>query len=100
MGGWGADAHHQGGPGGRGGPQGGRAVGQCHLDVQPIDATALDTQLPVVQLRSVQEGAAQGRASQPVQPAVLPRSWRQSVREEGRRRFRETARAQMSKIPV
>lgn len=61
----GADAHRQGGPVARGGPQGGRTVGQCHLDVQPIDATASHTQLPVVQLGSMQEGAAQGGASQP-----------------------------------
>lgn len=76
-GGRGADAHGQAGPSGSGGPGGGGAVGQRHLDVQSIDAIALDTQLPLVELRSVHERAAQGGAPLPVQPGVLPPSWGQ-----------------------
>lgn len=72
MGGGGADTQSQGGLTGHDGPSGGRAVRQCHLDVQSVDASALDAQLPVVQLWPMHEGSAQSGAALPAQPGILP----------------------------
>lgn len=76
----GADAHSQGGPLLLGAARG-RAVGQCHLDMQPVDALEMDKKLPFLQPWPVNEGSSQGRPGHPVQCGVLPRTWGWKMKE-------------------
>lgn len=78
----GADAHCHGGPVLHGAVCG-RAVSQCHLDMQPVDASTVDIQLPLLQPWSMSEGSSQGWAGCPAQCGVFPRNWGQKMKEKG-----------------
>lgn len=75
----GADAHRHGGPVLHGAVCG-RAVSQCHLDMQPVDAGTVDIQLPLLQPWSMSEGSSQGWAGCPAQYEVFPRNWGQKMK--------------------
>lgn len=75
----GADAHRHGGPVLHSAVCG-RAVSQCHLDMQPVDAGTVDIQLPLLQPWSMSEGSSQGWAGCPAQYEVFPRNWGQKMK--------------------